>query len=119
MASTIGDRARDGNAVEFVGRSDELRIASDVRLEPDSREVRLNGNTVQLTPLEFGVLECLQRHEGRAVSRAILLDEVWGYDSDVGSNVVDVVIRRVRDKLGDHASVLVTVRGSGYRLTIR
>ena len=52
----------------------------------------------------------------RAVSRATLLDEVWGYRTDVGSNVVDAVVRRIRDKLGHRGSALETIRGSGYRL---
>jgi DNA-binding response OmpR family regulator len=128
-SATVGDRTYTSVGLDFGAESvdgwlaglvaDELGIASDVRVDPDAHEVRLNGHTVQLTPLEFGVLECLQRHEGKAVSRATLLDEVWGYDSDVGSNVVDVVVRRVREKLGDQASSLETIRGSGYRLTIR
>ena len=128
-SASIGERVYTSVGLDFGPESvdgwlaglvaDELGIASDVRVDPDAHEVRVNGQTIQLTRLEFGVLECLQRHEGRAVSRATLLDEVWGYDSDVGSNVVDVVVRRVREKLGDHASSLETIRGSGYRLTIR
>jgi hypothetical protein len=112
----FGPESVDGWLAGLV--ADELGIGSDMQIDADALEVRLNGHTVQLTPLEFGVLACLQRHEGRAVSRATLLDEVWGYDSDVGSNVVDVVVRRVREKLGDRASSLETIRGSGYRLTI-
>jgi DNA-binding response OmpR family regulator len=71
---------------------------------------------VGLTPLEFGVLRCLEDHEGRAVSRATLLDAVWGYRSDVGSNVVDVVVRRLRRKVGPGGPLIDTVRGTGYRL---
>jgi DNA-binding response OmpR family regulator len=89
-----------------------------VAVDEEGREVRINGVTVQLTPLEFGVLRCLQEHEGRAVSRATLLDAVWGYDSAVGSNVVDVVVRRLRHKLGPASAVVETVRGTGYRLVI-
>jgi transcriptional regulator/AAA ATPase-like protein len=100
-------------------------VASELGLDPDvavddegGREVRIRGVAVQLTPLEFGVLRCLEEHEGRAVSRATLLDSVWGYDSDVGSNVVDVVVRRLRQKLGEAGSAIETVRGTGYRLVI-
>ena len=128
-SATIGDRTYTSVGLDFGPESvdgwlaglvaDELGIAADMRIDADAHEVHLNGHTVQLTPLEFGVLACLQRHEGRAVSRVTLLDEVWGYDSNVGSNVVDAVVRRVRDKLGDRASSLETIRGSGYRLTIR
>ncbi|HEX4897743.1 MAG TPA: winged helix-turn-helix domain-containing protein [Candidatus Limnocylindrales bacterium] len=100
-------------------------VAAELGLDPNTavdevgREVRLNGHTVGLTPLEFGVLRCLQEHEGRAVSRATLLEAVWGYESDVGSNVVDVVVRRLRGKLGDASAAVETVRGTGYRLVIR
>ena len=72
---------------------------------------------MQLTELELGVLQCLQKREGRAVTRATILEEVWGYREEVGSNVVDAVVRRLRDKLGHDA--VETVRGSGYRLTAR
>ena len=127
--ATIDDRTYTSVGLDFGPDSvdgwlaalvaDELGIASDVELDTDAHELRLNGKVVQLTRLEFGVVACLQRHEGRAVSRATLLDEVWGYRTDVGSNVVDAVVRRIREKLGDRGSALETIRGSGYRLTIR
>jgi hypothetical protein len=96
----------------------ELGLEPNVAVDEAGREVRLNGHTIQLTPLEFGVLRCLQEHEGKAVSRATLLDAVWGYESAVGSNVVDVVVRRLRSKLGDGRAAVETVRGTGYRLVI-
>ena len=95
-----------------------LGLDPNVAVDEEGREVRINGVTVHLTPLEFGVLRCLQEHEGRAVSRATLLDAVWGYESAVGSNVVDVVVRRLRHKLGDASAAVETVRGTGYRLVI-
>jgi hypothetical protein len=96
----------------------ELGLEPDVAVDSEGREVRIKGVTVQLTPLEFGVLRCLEEHEGRAVSRATLLEAVWGYDSDVGSNVVDVVVRRLRHKLGSAGGAIETIRGTGYRLVI-
>ena len=96
----------------------ELGLDPNVSVDEAGREIRINGQTVQLTPLEYGVLRCLEEHEGRAVSRATLLDAAWGYESDVGSNVVDVVVRRLRHKLGDASAVVETVRGTGYRLVI-
>ena len=112
----FGPESVDGWLAGLVAA--ELGIAAEVVVDPEAREVRLNGHTVQLTPLEFGVLDCLQRHEGRPVTRATLLDEVWGYRSEVGSNVVDAVVRRLREKLGEKGSSLETVRGSGYRLSV-
>ena len=117
VALDFGPESVDGWLAGLVAA--ELGIAAEVVVDAAAREVRLNGQTVQLTPLEFGVLDCLHRHEGRPVTRATLLDEVWGYRSDVGSNVVDAVVRRLREKLGEKGSSLETVRGSGYRLSVR
>jgi DNA-binding response OmpR family regulator len=69
-----------------------------------------------LTKLEFGVMEYLQLHAGKAVPRVDLLENVWEQRFDGGSNVVDVVIRSLRKKLGDDASMIETVQGVGYRL---
>jgi len=112
----FGPNSVDGWLAGLVAA--ELGLEANVAVDEAGREVRMNGHTIALTPLEFGVLRCLQEHEGRAVSRATLLDAVWGYDSDVGSNVVDVVVRRLRSKLGDASAALETVRGTGYRLVI-
>jgi DNA-binding response OmpR family regulator len=67
-----------------------------------------------LTRLEFLVLRELMEHAGQPLSRAQLLASVWGYDSDPGSNIVGVCVRRLRSKLGDH--VIKTIRGEGYQL---
>lgn len=117
----FGPESVDGWLAGLVAA--ELGIAEDVVVDQDAREVRIDGVTVALTPLEFGVLDCLRRHGGKAVSRATLLEEVWGYRAgtgeELGSNVVDAVVRRLRDKLGEKGSALETIRGSGYRLTIQ
>lgn len=97
----------------------ELGLETDVAVDETGREVRLAGRTIRLTPLEFGVMRCLQQHEGKAVPRTTILEAAWGYGEDVGSNVVDVVIRRLRSKLGESGTVIETVRGTGYRLVIR
>ena len=112
----FGPNSVDGWLAGLVAA--ELGLDQSVAVDEAGREVRMNGHTVHLTPLEFGVLRCLQEHEGRAVSRATLLDAVWGYESAVGSNVVDVVVRRLRSKLGQASAAVETVRGTGYRLVI-
>jgi transcriptional regulator len=84
-----------------------------------SRQLILDGTRADLTRLEFDVLQYLHEREGRIVSRAALLREVWGYDWSGGSNVVEVVISALRRKLGDSAASLQTVRGAGYRFTTR
>ena len=63
---------------------------------------------------EFTLVEILLRHSGQVMSRQQLLDLVWGYDYDPGSNVVDVYVRHLRNKLGGDR--IETVRGIGYRL---
>jgi len=75
----------------------------------------MNGDRTPLTPLEYGVLHYLYTHPGKAVSRITLLEEVWGYDYEGGSNVVDSIVRSLRKKLKSHASAITTVTGVGYR----
>lgn len=94
----------------------ELGVEDGDLLDCAARELVLNGRRVSLTKLEFGVMEYLQRHVGKAVPRIALLENVWEQNYDGGSNVVDVVIRTLRKKLGDRASAIQTVQGVGYRL---
>jgi hypothetical protein len=117
VALDFGPNSVDGWLAGLV--ADELGLAAELAIDDAAREVALDGRNVQLTPLELGVLRCLQQREGRTVSRATILEEVWGYRDEVGSNVVDAVVRRLRDKLGTQSTAVETVRGSGYRLTPR
>jgi hypothetical protein len=94
----------------------ELGLSDDPALDEDARELSVAGEAVTLTPLELGLFSHLRAREGRAVSRAELLHEVWATDYAGGSNVVDAVVRSLRGKLGPAAAVVETVRGSGYRL---
>ena len=84
--------------------------------DAETRELVLPSGRVSLTPLEFGVMKALQAKMGRPVSRADLMECVWGYDSSTSSNVVEAVVLALRKKLGSEAAVLETVRGTGYRL---
>jgi DNA-binding response OmpR family regulator len=81
-------------------------------------EVRRDGALVELTPREFDLLEYLLRHPGHVLGRAQILDAVWQYDADVTSNVVDIYIHYLRDKIdrGRGKKLLHTVRGVGYVL---
>lgn len=79
-----------------------------------TRKVTRAGNEHELTAREFGILEYLMRHPGQIISREQLLSEVWSYDHDPESNVVDVYVRYLRQKLSDDA--IQTVRGVGYRI---
>jgi len=88
-------------------------------LDPERHEVTIDGRAVQLTHVEFLLLQTLLEADGRVLSRDQLLDAVWGEDqSEVLDRTVDVHVRRLRDKLGDDADAprwVATVRGTGYR----
>jgi DNA-binding response OmpR family regulator len=94
----------------------ELGVEEGGILDVAARELVLDERRIGLTPLEFAVIHYLTERSGTAVSRAELLADVWGYDYDGGSNVVDVVVRSLRKKLGERAALIEAVRGTGYRL---
>jgi two-component system, OmpR family, response regulator len=107
--------------VEALGRRPkaiappQLKIA-DLTLDTGSREVRRGGKLVELTPKEYAVLEYLMRHQGRVMPRTLITEYAWDYHFDPGTNIVDVVITRLRKKI-DHArepKLIHTVRGVGY-----
>jgi DNA-binding response OmpR family regulator len=83
-----------------------------------TREVRREAEALDLTSREFNMLELLMRSPGRVYSRTQLLENVWGYDFDPQTNVVDVYVRRVRGKIDtpEGPSLIETIRGVGYRL---
>jgi DNA-binding response OmpR family regulator len=86
----------------------------DLSLDLRTRRALVNGETVELTAREFLLAEVFCRHPDQVLSREQLLSQVWGFDFDPGSNVVDVYIRYLRRKLGSNR--IQTVRGMGYRL---
>jgi hypothetical protein len=94
----------------------ELGVEEDGLLDCAARELVLDGRRVALTRLEFGVMEFLHTRAGEAVARSLLLENVWQQSYDGGANVVDVVIRALRRKLGNQAALIETVHGFGYRL---
>ena len=85
-------------------------------LDTGSRAVTRDGKPIELTPKEYAVLEYLMRHQGRVMSRTLITEYAWDYHFDPGTNIVDVVITRLRKKI-DHAGepkLIHTVRGVGY-----
>lgn len=86
----------------------------DLSLDLHTRLASIGGRTIELSAREFSLLETLLRNPGQVMTREQLLSRVWGYDFDPGSNVVDVYIRYLRNKIG--AGRILTVRGAGYRL---
>jgi len=113
----FGPGSFDGWLADLV--SQELGVQDEEILDAGARELLVEGERVALTSLEFGVLAYLRAREGSAVSRAELLQHVWRQRPNSGSNVVDVVIRSLRGKLGDRAWAISTVRGVGYRFKQR
>ncbi len=106
----LGRRGRDVQ----VG---PLQVA-DLTLDETSHEVRRGDRRIDLSPLEFRLLHCLLRHAGQVLTRDNLLDQVWNFDYEGGSNVVDVYVRYLRRKIEapGELKVLHTVRGIGYKL---
>ena len=86
----------------------------DLSLDLRTRQARTGSNVIDLSAREYALAEVLLRHPGQVLSREQLLSHVWGYDYDPGSNVVEVYIRYLRNKIG--ANRIITVRGVGYRL---
>lgn len=88
----------------------------DVSLNLGTREVKRGSKTIALTPREFSLLECLLRTPDRIVTRTQLSQQVWGYQFDPGTNVVEVCVQRLRRKIDDGTErpLIQTVRGTGY-----
>jgi DNA-binding response OmpR family regulator len=88
--------------------------AGDLSLDLRTRRAQTGDTVVELTTREFTLAEVFLRHPDQVLTREQLLSQVWGFDFDPGSNVVDVYVRYLRRKLGEHR--IQTVRGAGYRL---
>jgi hypothetical protein len=93
----------------------ELQIEDDSILDLVQHQLILDGRRVDLTKLEFEVINYLYQRKGTVVTRSDLLRDVWGYDYVGGSNVIEANVRSLRRKLGDRAASIETIRGLGYR----
>jgi hypothetical protein len=110
----FGPSSVDGWLASLVAAELGVEERNEI-LDVEARELVVDGRRVGLTPLEFAVMDHLYQREGKAVTRVSLLADVWGYNYEGGSNVVDVVVRSLRKKLGERASMIETVTGVGYR----
>ena len=101
--------------------SDQITLLETASLKMDlvNRKVTRGETEIDLKPREFRLLEFLLRHAGEVVTRTMLLEHVWDYHFDPQTNVIDVHISRLRNKLDKDFSnqLLETVRGAGYRLS--
>lgn len=100
-----------------AGERQNVLIVADLGLDRITREVSCQGHVIALTTREFNLLEYLMRSPGRVFTRTQMLEHVWGYDFNPGTNVVDVCIQRLRKKIdcAGESSHIQNVRGVGYR----
>ncbi len=100
-----------------LGRETSVFRTEDIVLDTESMAVTKNGNPVHLTPAEFSLLELFMRHPDKVFTRETLLNRIFGYDYPGGTNIVDVHISHLRDKLDDKPPKIIrTVYGRGYSL---
>lgn len=109
LLARIRLRVKDGDRTEPL-----TLVAGDLALDLRTRRAIVAGTEVDLSAREFALAEEFLRHPDQVLSREQLLSRVWGFDFDPSSNVVDVYVRYLRNKLG--ADRIQTVRGMGYRL---
>jgi len=96
-------------------REEAVIRAGDILLDTETRQVHVSGRHIELTPTEFSLLELFMHHPRRAFTRETLLNRVFGYDYDGGTNIVDVHVNHLRNKLGDASHHLIrTLYGVGY-----
>jgi two-component system phosphate regulon response regulator PhoB len=96
------------------GTAEEL-AAGDLRVDVPGHRVFVSDNEVQLTAMEFRLLTTLMLRRGRVQTREMLLSDVWEMNPEIDTRTVDTHIKRLREKLGEAASLIETVRGVGYR----
>lgn len=93
-----------------------IKVCGAISLDEDAHQVWIDGEETTLTYREFGVLSYLLSRQKRTISRDELLEQIWGYDYLGNSRVVDILIKRLRDKLGDAGNQIKSVYGVGYKL---
>ncbi len=113
LLARIEVRLRSNSANASKKEESVLRVG-DVTLDLRTRKVKVGDREIELPSREFILAEVFLRHSGQVMTRQQLLDLVWGYDYDPGSNIVDVYVGYLRKKLG--GQLIETVRGTGYRL---
>lgn len=114
LLARIRLRLRDETTAPAASQSANQLTHGDLALDLRTRRIRVGGKWLDLSAREFTLAETFLRNPGQVLSRTQLLDSVWGFDFDPGSNVVDVYISYLRAKLGKDR--IETVRGMGYRL---
>ncbi len=98
---------------------EKLKVA-DLELDPYSREVYRGGKKIELRPREFALLEYLMQNAGNVITKTMIMEKVWNFDFDPQTNIVDVLVSRLRNKIDrDFEKKLIkTIRGVGYVLQV-
>lgn len=102
--------------VEAAAPEAVLEVGGVIRIDPAAHEVTLDGTLLSLTITEFRILQILAERKGRVFSREQLLDRLWGNEKYVIDRTIDVHIKNLRDKLGEHAGLVRSIRGVGYKI---
>ncbi|MBW7893929.1 MAG: response regulator transcription factor [Opitutaceae bacterium] len=100
---------------DAVAAPKQLQIGG-IAIDSERHEVTLHGKPVELTATEFKLLRLLMERRGRVQTREHLLINVWNYETEIETRTVDTHVRRLREKLGDQADWIETIRGVGYRM---
>ncbi len=104
--------------VKEAESADVEMTCAAIRMNVTTREVFCGEALVSLTYKEFELLQMLMEHSGQALSRAAIMDRVWGFDFEGTSRTLDMHIRTLRQKLGEQGSMIQTVRNVGYKLEV-
>jgi DNA-binding response OmpR family regulator len=115
--SQTNDAARRGVNTRDSGAPRSARRPL-LDLRPASRKLRIEGRDIKLTPHELCFVLLLRRHRGRAVSRDVVCAELWGRSGESYFRRLEILVKRLRDKLGVARSLIHTERGSGYGLHV-
>lgn len=115
MLRVLAVLKRAGEDAEEEGEARFWEV-NGIRLDVEHHSVDVRGSPIELTATEFRLLKLLMQELGKVQTREKLLQKVWNYENDIETRTVDTHMRRLREKLGEEASVLETVRGVGYRM---
>ena len=96
-------------------KADERLVIGEIVIDKNTHEVKVDGQTIDLTATEYKLLILFTEKIGRVLSREVILSDIWGYKNDIETRTIDMHIQRLRNKLLSSENSIVTVRGFGYK----
>ena len=96
-------------------KADERLVIGEIVIDKNTHEVKVDGQTIDLTATEYKLLILFTEKIGRVLSREVLLRDIWGYKNDIETRTVDMHVQRLRNKLLSSGNFILTVRGFGYK----